>query len=192
MKPIDGGTDLRVGVVGLGSVIQGDDGAGAAAVALLEATWRLPSEVQVIDLGTPGPYLADHLLNYDFVVLLDTVRVAQPPGTVGRFGRAELLAARVSGPRVSPHDPGVGEALRQLAFQGADPDVILIGVVPQSNAAGTELSQVVAQALPEMVAAVIDELALQGCECRPREDPEPPRWWWSRGEARLAAPEVEN
>jgi hydrogenase maturation protease len=175
------GTDLRLGVVGLGSVIQGDDGAGPAAVALLEATWELPKEVHVVDLGTPGPYLADHLINYDMVVLLDTVRAKAKPGTVVRYGRHQLLATCVAGPRVSPHDPGVGEALRQLAFQGVDPEVVLIGVVPLSNSAGTELSATVERALPEMVSAVIAELEQNGCECRRRESPEEPRWWWSRG-----------
>lgn len=180
MNRTGGGTDLRIGVVGLGSVIQGDDGAGPAAVALLEATWELPKAVHVVDLGTPGPYLADHLINYDMVVLLDTVRAKEKPGTVVRYGRNQLLATCVSGPRVSPHDPGVGEALRQLAFQGVDPDVALIGVVPETDSAGTELSLTVEQALPAMVSAVIEELEKSGCECRRRENPREPRWWWSR------------
>ncbi|HSL82611.1 MAG TPA: hydrogenase maturation protease, partial [Thermoanaerobaculia bacterium] len=66
---------IQIGILGLGSVLMGDDAVGPYAVELLTARWTLPPEVSALDAGTPGPDLADYLVDLDAAIVVDTVRV---------------------------------------------------------------------------------------------------------------------
>lgn len=56
---------MRAAIVGVGSVLMGDDAAGPYLVRLLEARYELPPEVTLLDAGTPGPGFEDLLRGYD-------------------------------------------------------------------------------------------------------------------------------
>lgn len=185
----------RVGILGLGSVLMGDDGVGPYAVELLGAHWRLPPEVSLLDAGTPGPDLGDYLMDFDAVIVVDTVRVggrpALPsrPGLPGRqarpgqlrvFRKAEVMALPTS-PRLSPHDPDLRQALLTLELAGRAPEeVLLVGIVPERVELGTELSPHVRAALPAVEAVVVAELRRLGVEPARRERPAEPLVWWER------------
>jgi len=64
----------RIAVVALGDLLEGDDGAGSAALAELVARFELLPEVEAMDLGTAGPDLADFLRSFFVVLMLDAVR----------------------------------------------------------------------------------------------------------------------
>jgi len=156
----------------------GDDGAGAAVLAALEAGWELPGELDRMDLGTPGPYFAEYVRGYDALIVIDALRTPGPPGTVRTFDENELRDTP-SGPRLTPHVLDLGEALAALDFEGARPArVRVVGVVPERVRAGTELSPTIAAAIPamaEIVAAMLGEL---GFDVRRRASPvTAPAWW---------------
>jgi len=176
----------RVLVVGIGNVLNGDDGLGPYAVRLLEAAWELPSGVEVLDAGTPGADLVSLLDGFAAAVVVDAVTARGAPGETRRYDRAEILrgAPRLA---LSPHEPGVREALLTLDFQGGGPeDVTLWGVVSESVEPGTSLSPSVRAALPALLEGVRAELRRLGAEPRLREKPRDPDIWWERpaGKAR--------
>jgi hydrogenase maturation protease len=183
----------RVGVVGLGSVLMGDDGVGPYAIELLGAHWRLPPEVSLLDAGTPGPDLGDYLMDLDAVIVVDTVRTGGRPGLPGRqarpgqlkvFRKAEVMALPTS-PRLSPHDPDLRQALLTLELAGRAPEeVLLVGIVPERVELGTELSPHVRAALPAVEAVVTAELRRLGVEPARRERPAEPLVWWERPDGR--------
>ncbi len=82
------------------------------------------------------------------MIVFDALRIPSPPGTVRCLTRNEILAAPLSNPRLSPHDPGLREALLTAEFFGEAPrDVLLVGIVPKQVELGTELSPEVARSL---------------------------------------------
>ncbi len=175
----DNGT-APVAVLGLGNVLMGDDALGPWVVAQLQAAYDFPPEVELLDLGTPGLDLHPFLAGRSAVVLVDVVRSDGPAGTLRRYTKDEILR-HVPGPRVSPHDPGVKEALLSLDFAGDGPaDVILVGVVPGSVESGTRLSDAVRAAADGAQAAVLDELRRLGHEPQRRAQPAQPDLWWER------------
>jgi hydrogenase maturation protease len=170
---------LRTAVVALGSIVMGDDGAGAAVLAALEAGWRLPDEVDRMDLGTPGPYFAEYVRGYDALIVIDALRTPGPPGTVRAFDETELRDTPC-GQRLTPHVLDLGEALAALDFEGVRPTrVRVVGVVPERVRAGTELSTTVATAVPEMADAVVRTLRDWGFDAPRRAAPAAADRWWT-------------
>jgi hydrogenase maturation protease len=170
----------RIGVLGLGNVLMGDDAVGAHVLAHLAAGWEFPPEVELLEAGTPGAGLPALLRDHQAVVVVDAVRLRAPPGEVRILDRAELLGRTPILP-MSPHEPGLREALLTMDFEGSAPPVVrLVGVVPGKVELSLGLSTAVAQAVPALVAAVLRELAALGVVARPRLPPLAPDLWWER------------
>ena len=102
------------------------------------------------------------------------------------YGRREL-AGRAPLPRVSPHDPGLTEALFTLELAGAAPrDIVLVGVVPEKVEKSVRLSPAVRGAVDAAAAEVIRRLSLMGLAPHPRASaPAPAPWWESAVDFRV-------
>ncbi len=174
----------RVGVLGIGNVLMGDDAFGPYVVKLLEARYELPPAVEPVELGTPGSDLALYLDGLDAAVVVDSVRVRGEPGTIRLLDKAEILSKAPILP-ASPHEPGLREALFALEFRGGGPrEVRLVGVVPESVEMQVGLSPRVHAALPAALARVVEELGALGVPVRERDEARvPDRWWERRSEA---------
>ncbi|MBI3784735.1 MAG: hydrogenase maturation protease [Deltaproteobacteria bacterium] len=173
----------RIAVIGIGNVLLGDDGVGPYVVELLRAGWELPHDVTLIDVGTPGLDLASHLLGREVVILVDAVGATGEPGEVRVYHGEELQRLPVL-PRVSPHDPAVQEALWIAELADSAPQVVLVGIIPESTEPGVELSAVVREGAIKACSVVIDELTRRGVAVRPRIDSPEPDAWWQRSAAR--------
>jgi hydrogenase maturation protease len=174
---------VRVGVIGLGNVLMGDDAFGPWVIQTLLAGYEFPDGVSVEDLGTPGLDLMPYLADLEALVLIDTVRSGAPPGTLRLYRRDEILKHPPQ-TRLSPHDPGVKEALLTAEFAGQGPqEVLLVGAVPADTAMGVHLSPALRQAVPPAVAEVLRELERLGRPAVPRREPGPPHIWWEEGAA---------
>jgi len=179
-------TPPRTAVVALGSIVMGDDGAGAAVLAALEAGWDLPRELERLDLGTPGPYFAEYVRDYEQLVVIDALRSPGEPGEVKCFDESTLRAVP-AGDRLTPHVLDLGEALARLAFEGRAPaKVRVVGIVPDAVRAGTELSASVRSAVPRAAMAVAGALEDLGIEAVRRARSEEPVTWWSRPPRRIS------
>lgn len=170
--------DIRV--LGLGNVLMGDDGFGPAVIEAFAAAYDVPSNVSVIDLGTPGLDLAPFLMDADAVIVVDTVRADGSPGAVELFTRERLLA-HAPGLRLGPHDPGFAHTLLALEFAGRAPgDVRLVGAVPARIAPCARLSATLREAVPHAVAAVARELGHLGSPPTARSASATGAPWWDR------------
>jgi hydrogenase maturation protease len=173
-----------VRVLGLGNVLMGDDALGPWVIEDLLARWEFPEGVSVVDVGTPGLDLTPYLADAETVILVDTVKAEGPPGAIRVYSRGELLA-RGPQPRVSPHDPGLAEALFSLDFAGCAPkSVTLVGVVPEKVEKGVRLSPAVRAAVPAASEEIAGRLAWLGLRPRRRPGTRTAPWW------EAAAPET--
>jgi len=178
--------ERRIGIIGLGSVLMGDDALGPYAVELLASRWRLPPEVSLLDAGTPGPDLVDYLIDLDAAIVIDTVRGPagvggpDPAGSIRLYRREEVMAWPTS-PRTSPHDPDLRQALLTAELAGWGPtEVLLVGVVPERVELGTELSPAVRESLGAVESVVVAELRRLGAEPERRALPRGADIWWER------------
>jgi len=164
-------------VLGLGNVLMGDDALGPWVVEELLARWEFPEGVSVVDVGTPGLDLTPYLAEADTVLLVDTVKSDAPPGTLRIYTRDQLLRHPPPA-RLSPHDPGLTEALLSLDFAGAAPkDIVLIGVVPEKVEKGVGLTPRVRASVAVVAEEVVAALRALGAPPLPRSGAPSAPWW---------------
>ena len=82
---------MQVGIIALGSIIMGDDALGAYVIQYLKANYDFPPEIELLDLGTPGPEFVNYMARFDAVIVLDAVKAKGEPGEV-RFYRPQDTA----------------------------------------------------------------------------------------------------
>jgi hydrogenase maturation protease len=171
-------TPKRTCIIGLGNVLLGDDGFGPLAVEMFRCEYECSSDVEVLDLGTPGLDLAPYLYGADLVVIADAVRAEEKPGTLCVYFEADILDRRGQ-LRTTAHDPGVQECMAQLRVAGHAPsELIIVGVVPGSCGLGRGFSSAVLGASSAAVDKIAGLLVERAVDCRRRHAPAQPNLWW--------------
>jgi hydrogenase maturation protease len=148
---------MKVLVLGLGNLLCGDDGLGPAVVAQMARDGGCDG-VDVLDGGTLGLALLPLLADADVAVLVDAVRNGDAaPGTLLRIdGEAVLPAVRE---RLSVHQIGVADLLDAARLTGHyPPELVLLGLVPESLELGIGLSDAVQRNVPALIEAIRAEL----------------------------------
>jgi hydrogenase maturation protease len=155
------GKPIGVLVLGLGNVLLGDDGLGAAAVARVEQDYCVPQGVRLVDGGTLGLSLLGLLTDSDRVILVDAVRTDDLPGTLIRLDGTDVIdAVRV---RLSPHQVGVADLLDAARLIGCYPSAVtLLGLVPDAIDLAVVRSAAVDGGLDQLVAAIVREVQSLG------------------------------
>jgi len=174
------GSFMKVAIIGIGNVLNGDDGIGPHVARLLAASYEFPEGVTCEDFGTPGYELTTFIMDRDAVVLVDAVKLKGAPGEVHVVDKDELLKRPMPGV-VSAHEPGVREALLNAQFNEVLPKVFkLIGVIPEQTESNATLSPVVRDAIPRAIKGVLMELEKVGVVPVPRNPPLDPELWWEK------------
>jgi hydrogenase maturation protease len=175
---------MKTTVIGLGSVLMGDDAAGPHVVRRLETGYQLPPEIELLDLGTPGPELAHIVEGLDALIVVDTLRTSgATPGEVRILRREDVL----KGPqpqRLSPHDPSLRGALLAAELLGRSPrEVLFVGIVAEETRLGIGVRPAVREALPIAASVIVGELERLGYEVQRREVTGTVEAWWERATA---------
>jgi hydrogenase maturation protease len=153
--------NIGVLVLGLGNVLLGDDGLGAAAVACLERDYSIPPRVRLEDGGTLGLSLLGLIAESDHVILVDAIQADSPAGTLIRLEGADVSDAVRD--RLSPHQIGVADLLEAARLIESYPaTVTLLGLVPDSIDLAVARSSAVTDRLDELVAAIVREVQSLG------------------------------
>lgn len=145
-------------VLGLGNTIMSDDGIGPKVIDQLQQGDALPEDVALLDGGTLGLDLLPHLEGVQRLIIVDAVDIGKAPGTVVRLTGDEVPIALET--KLSPHQMGMKDLLAVARLMGQLPEeIVLIGVQPACLEMDTELTPLVAAALPTLLAMVQAELA---------------------------------
>ncbi len=159
-------SDTRVFVVGVGNIFLGDDGFGVEVATRMRRR-PIPDGVRVDDFGIRGVHLAYELLvGYDLVILVDTVDLKEPPGTIG------VLEPELSGdgdvlPDAHDLDPvavmglltGLGGSVGRMLVVGCQPSTMQeqMGLSAPVEAAVAEAIKVVEELVQEHLSAYVSK-----------------------------------
>ncbi|WP_020483428.1 HyaD/HybD family hydrogenase maturation endopeptidase [Methylomonas sp. MK1] len=118
-------------LLGIGNLLWADEGFGVRVIEHLQKHYRFPDNVQVVDGGTQGVYLIEHVQAADVLVVFDAVDYGLPPATMKRVENDEVpnfLGAK----KMSLHQTGFQEVLALAQMLGQYPQrLLLIGVQPE-------------------------------------------------------------
>jgi hydrogenase maturation protease len=147
----------RIAVLGLGNLMRADDALGMLAIQRLRSDPRLPPSVLLIEGGTLGLDLLHPLDGVTHLLALDAIEAGVPPGTLLRFAGSGVDAIPIG---KSVHLLGFSDLIGALRLTGSAPrEIVVLGVQPQVIGWSTELKPGVEAVLPELVDAVLDQLA---------------------------------
>jgi hydrogenase maturation protease len=158
-------------VLGIGNLLWADEGFGVRAVEALHERWQLPAQVSVVDGGTQGLYLLDHLCAAACVLVFDAIDFDLAPGTLRVFRDDEVPVW--SDTMMSLHQASFQELLSLARLRDRFPRrLTLIGVQPQVlDDLGGSLSPIVRSRVDEAVDLAVRELADWGIAAAPRTAP---------------------
>jgi hydrogenase maturation protease len=158
----------RVLVLGIGNLLWADEGFGVRCVEALHQRYSLPGNVSLVDGGTQGMYLLDHVCDAHRVLVLDAIDYQLAPGTLRVFRDAEVPVWADT--KMSLHQATFQELLSLARLRGRFPEKItLIGVQPDVlDDLGGSLSPAVRARLDQAVELAVAELRGWGIEVVPR------------------------
>lgn len=156
-------------VLGIGNLLWADEGFGVRAVEELNRRFEFPDHVRLLDGGTQGIYLVQHIREARILVVFDAVDYGLAPGTLKRVLGDDV--PRFLGLRkVSLHQTGFQEVLAMAEMMGDKPEhMLLVGVQPQQlEDFGGSLTPVVKEALEPALELALAYLAEFGITAHAR------------------------
>ena len=161
-------TNKKIGILGVGNLIVGDEGFGVHAVRYLEEKYEFPDNVLILDGGTAGIYMSPFLEECDPVLVIDVVDIDAEPGSMHYYSSEDVKAGKLS-TRMSPHQLGLLEVLEICKLRDSAPETLeFYCVVPQHLDTSTELSDVVAPRVKDISEIVLKRLAELGVQVSKR------------------------
>lgn len=137
-------------VLGLGNILNKDEGLGVRALELLGTQPGLPPGFELLDGGVLGLNLLMIVEECSHLLILDSVDANQPPGTLVELKKEEIPL--YTGVKLSQHQVTFQEVLGLAAMRGYLPEHLhLLGIQPLNVSIGMELSSEVLSALPHLV-----------------------------------------
>ncbi|WEL21040.1 hydrogenase maturation protease [Halorhabdus sp. BNX81] len=148
-----------VAVVGVGNAIMGDDGVGGRVIrALQDRADELTDGVRLSDAGTTGMLALEAMSGCERAIVVDAISADGEPGSIYRY---ELTDGSFDGqaPPISMHDVSFCEGLSagRNAYE-LPAEILVIGVEPARIELSVELSETVAERVPEIVDLILREL----------------------------------
>jgi hydrogenase maturation protease len=137
-------------VLGLGNLLNKDEGLGVQAVRLLDAQLGPQDGLDLLDGGVLGLSLLTLVEECSHLLILDAVDAGQPAGTVVELTRDQIPL--YTGIKLSQHQITFQEVLGLAKMRDHLPENLhLIGIQPKDLSIGLDLSPEVAGALPEVL-----------------------------------------
>lgn len=118
-------------VLGVGNVLEEDDGIGIYACAYLNANYTFSPEIQVINGGVEGINLLNLFLENERIVILDTINLDDDAGSIYNIPSFELSGYGLNSG--GAHEVGVMQCLDMIELMGHPlPESNVIGIIPYS------------------------------------------------------------
>jgi hydrogenase maturation protease len=159
-------------ILGIGNVLWADEGFGVRCVEELMQRYSWPSEVTLVDGGTQGLNLIDHVQSAARLMIFDAVDYGLVPGSV-HVVRDDAVPSFLGAKKLSLHQTGFQEVLALAQLLGRYPQqVVLIGCQPHTlDDFGGSLTPVVRDALPNALQLGLAELQRWSVAAEPRTTP---------------------
>jgi hydrogenase maturation protease len=146
----------KILILGIGHWLMGDDSLGPLVIKRLQKM-KLPSEVELAEIGPAAIDALPLLENREKVIIVDALKADEPAGTILRIPAEEVLASDKN--KLSLHQMNIADVLKLAAQLGYKSETVIIGMVIEEPLAPAEkVSQQIKKNIPSLIKALINEI----------------------------------
>ena len=154
-------------ILGIGNVLQKDDGIGIYAATYLQKNYTFTPEVEIINGGVEGINLFSIVERSDKLLILDSIELNDEPGSIYLIPSHELGGHGINSG--GAHEIGVLQVLDMLELQGKPlPDTTVLGIIPHHITFEMALSHTLTEAFEGYIKVALDFLKERGIEVIPQ------------------------
>ena len=144
-------------IIGIGNVLQKDDGLGVYAATYLNENYTFSQEIQIINGGVEGIHLLNVLEENSHVVILDCLQLDDKPASIYAIPAKEISGYGLN--NGGAHEIGILQCMDMMELQGKEvPEAIVIGIVPGEVTFAFGLSDEVVSAFEGYISVVLQYL----------------------------------
>ena len=150
-------------ILGIGNVLQKDDGFGVYASTYLKKNYTFSKNVEVIHGGVEGINLFSIFEENNHILILDSIELDDEPASIYLIPSYELSGHGLNSG--GAHEIGVLQCLDMLELQGKDqPKATILGIIPQHVTFDMALSSTLEEAFEGYINVALNYLKKEGIE----------------------------
>lgn len=145
-------------ILGIGNILLKDDGIGIHIVKQIEDE-KFPSTIEVVDGGTSTLDTLSYFLEYENVIVIDSLKAGYEPGTIYKIKPEEIKNYKRE--NLSIHDVQILDVVKLANMYGKHPDVTIFGIEPKEISFDTEMTECMKMKIPEVINLIKKELNIK-------------------------------
>jgi len=151
----------KTALLGIGNVLQKDDGIGVYAAEYLLHNYDFSPEIKIINGGVEGIKLFDLFVENEDILILDTIALKDTPGSIYNIPAEELGGFGLNSG--SAHEIGVLQCLDMLELQGKrKPKSNIIAIIPAEITFAFGLSDKLYEVFDHYISVILADLRNRG------------------------------
>jgi len=159
---------MRTVVLGVGNVLEEDDGIGIYACAYLNANYTFTPDIEIINGGVEGINLLNLFMEHERIVILDTINIEDVAGSIYNIPSYELSGYGLNSG--GAHEVGVMQCLDMIELMGKPlPVSNVLGIVPKSITFRMGLSDELFERFNSYITAILNYLKTIEIDVSPKE-----------------------
>lgn len=159
---------MRTVVLGVGNVLEEDDGIGIYACAYLNANYTFTPDIEIINGGVEGINLLNLFMENDRIIILDTINLDDEAGSIYNIPSFELSGYGLNSG--GAHEVGVMQCLDMIELMGHPlPQSNVIGIIPKNITFHMGLSDELSEHFTNYINTVINTLKTLSIDSKQNE-----------------------
>jgi len=148
-------------IVGIGNILQKDDGLGVYAATYLYKNYDFSEDIEIINGGVEGIHLFNVLEDNSHIVILDCLQLNDIPASIYAIPAKEISGYGLN--NGGAHEIGILQCMDMMELQGKElPESIVIGIIPASVTFEFGLSQELLDAFQGYISVILQYLKKHG------------------------------
>jgi len=144
-------------IIGIGNVLQKDDGLGVYAATYLNENYTFSKELQIINGGVQGIHLLNVLEENNHILILDSIGLDDKPASIYAIPAQEISGYGLN--NGGAHEIGIIQCMDMLELQGkAIPEAMVLGIVPDEVTFDFALSEAITNAFDDYISVALQYL----------------------------------
>ncbi len=157
----------KILVLGVGNILFTDEGVGVRCVEKIQQEYDVSDNVELMDGGTLGTRLMDHIMSCDQLIVVDAVLGGDEPGSIYRLVGEDLRKSLAF--KNSLHQTDLVDTLLMCDLAGHRPETVVIGMEPSDyETMAVEISEAAKARLDAFASIVAKEIEQHGGRAIPK------------------------